>query len=165
MNENKQDIDELLNLKSSEFDIFNLKGRRLIARVLKVHDTDTFTIGWKEVDSFVKTNIRLMDIDAPELHSTMNDGKEALLCRLGRNWLIDTFLDKIIIVECSKNDKYGRLLATVYPYEDPSISINQMLMDKKFVRYYGGSLTKLPWSIEELTQGISNAAEIGIIDN
>ena len=96
---------------------------------------------------------------------TANDGKEALLCRLGRNWLMDTFLDKIIIVECSKNDKYGRLLATVYPYEDSSISINQMLMDKKFVRYYGGSLTKLPWSIEELTQGISNAAEIGITDN
>lgn len=165
---NAQDADiylEQLRSKSiDEFKPYNLDGQILIAKILKIHDTDTFTIGWNDNGTFVKTNIRLSDIDAPELHSRANGGDEARLCRMGRNWLISKYLNAIVNVQCSKNDKYGRLLASVIPF-DSDISINKMLIDNKFVRFYGGTLTKLPWTQDELSNGITIATKLNVSDD
>ncbi len=157
-------MEELLNKTIDDFVQYDLNGRWLVAKILRIHDGDTYTIGWKEGDRFVKTNIRLVGIDTPELRSKSNGGLEAKLCRLGRNWLISKHLNQVVSVECLSMDKYGRLLANIYEYPQKTVSFNQMLIDNKFARTYGGDLHKNDWTMEELNQGIAVAESLGIKD-
>ncbi len=62
-------------------------------------------------------------------------------------------------------DKYGRILANVFEYPKNDISVNQMLIDNKFARAYGGDLHKNDWSLDELNDGIISAGKLGIVDN
>lgn len=161
------DFTELLSKPSSEFKKYDLDGQQLFARVLKVHDTDTITIGWNQKGDYVKTNVRLNSIDAPELHSRKNGGKEAKLCMLGRDWLSGKILDKLVIVVCDEYDKYGRLLADVYEFtedfdQQKSVSLNQQLVDHKFARVYGGNLHKDDWTNDELNSGLGIAMGMGL---
>jgi endonuclease YncB( thermonuclease family) len=157
-------MEELLNKTIDDFIQYDLNGRWLVAKILRIHDGDTYTIGWKEGDIFVKTNIRLVGIDTPELRSKTNGGLESKLCRLGRNWLISKYLNQVVSVECLSMDKYGRLLANVYEYPQKTASFNQMLIDNKFARAYGGDLHKNDWTVDELNQGIAIAESLGIKD-
>ncbi len=139
------DFDELLSKPASAFRQYDLNGQQLFAKVLKVYDTDTITIGWNQLGELVKTNVRFANIDAPELHSKKNGGKEAKLCKLGREWLESKILDKLVIVKCSECDKYGRILADIYEFTehinvDEVKSLNQQLVELKFARRYGVSL-------------------------
>jgi len=158
-------VQDMESMSISDFEQYNLNGRWIVAKVLRVHDTDTFTIGWKECDRFVKTNVRLIGLDAPELRSKNNDGKESKLCRLGRNWLTSNYLNKLITVECLEMDKYGRLLGNANDYPIGNISINHKLINNKFARVYGGDLHKSEWTVEELDNGIVQALALGVEDN
>lgn len=145
-----------------DFVKYDLSGQWLIVKILKVHDTDTMTIGWKDHDRFVKTNIRLSGLDAPELKSKKE--KESKLCRLGRNWVASNYLNKIAVVECLDMDKYGRILANVFDYYDNTICINKFIVDNKLARVYGGNLHKDDWTETELDDGIECADKLGVID-
>jgi endonuclease YncB( thermonuclease family) len=154
----------LLDLDNSEFTKYNLNGQTLIGKVISIYDTDTLTIGTMISDVFVKINVRLDGIDAPELKSKGNNGLESKLCKLGRNWLKREYLNKLVIVECKEMDKYGRLLGIVYDRLNKDICINKLLIENKFVRCYGGDLHKNEWTIDELQEGIDVANSIGIKD-
>ncbi len=65
--------EDLKSMHLDDFDQYNLNGRWFVAKILRIHDGDTYTIGWKEHDRFVKTNIRLTGIDTPELRSKLNN--------------------------------------------------------------------------------------------
>lgn len=159
------ELEELLLTKeSNEFYKYDLNGQTLIGKVIKIYDTDTLTIGTMISDVFVKLNIRLCGIDAPELKSKSNNGLESKLCRLGRNWLKQEYLNKLVIVECKEMDKYGRLLGIVYDRLDREKCINDLLITNKFVRCYGGNLHKNEWTIDELEEGINVANSIGVED-
>ena len=153
---------ELLSKSFDNFVPYDLNGERLIAKIIKVHDTDTVTIGWKQDSRWVRINVRLFGIDAPELHSKI--AKESKLCRFGREWLRSNYLDKLVIVECDEMDKYGRLLGNILDYTDPTINVNNELISLRFARAYGGDLHKDAWSNAELDAGIASAVELGIPD-
>ncbi len=152
----------LLSMTIKDFKPYNLSGRVLIAKILRIHDGDTMTIGWKENDQFVKTNIRLIGIDTPELKS--KNKKEALLCRLGRNWLSSTYLNKLATIRCKEMDKYGRLLADVFDYPKAECCINKDLITNRFARIYGGDLHKNEWTDAELDAGIAIAERLNVKD-
>ncbi len=156
-------LNELVSADKNDFKQYDLSGRWILVKILNIHDGDTYTVGWKENDQLVKLNIRLDGLDTPELHSKNAD--EAKLCRLGRNWLISKYLNKPMVLQCMKMDKYGRLLANVfeYPMHD-NVSINQMLIDNKFARVYGGDLHKNDWSNEEIKAGLAIAENLNIQD-
>ena len=73
----------------------------LLGTVIAVHDGDTITLR-------IETNkkkIRLVGIDAPELKQPY--GVEA------RSALREAVLDKVVLVEATKTDKYGRVIGKV----------------------------------------------------
>ena len=75
------------------------------AKVVKVHDGDTITLrtDFRDFDF----PLRLLDIDAPEMHE---GGEEA------RDWLRSRILNQEVIILVNKKnrvDKYGRLLGKV----------------------------------------------------
>lgn len=123
---------------------FTFSGINTRAKVLKIYDPDTFTIGFIFNSNPVKINIRLNGIDAPELKSDIPSEKQA--CILGRDALKELLQDKIVIVKLHDFDKYGRALADVYL---EGIHINNYLCEYNYVRAYSGG-TKLEWTQEEL---------------
>lgn len=159
------DLEETLLAKNAnDFVKYDLNGQTLVGKVISVYDTDTLTIGTMISNVFVKLNVRLGGIDAPELKSKGNNGLEAKLCRLGRNWLKREYLNKLVIVECKEMDKYGRLLGFIHDRLNKDKCINNLLIENKFVRCYGGNLHKNEWTVCELEEGINVANSIGIQD-
>lgn len=156
---------KLLSLDIKKFTEYDLNGAKCICKVLRVHDVDTMTVGFKLSSKFYNKNIRWIGIDSPELHSKIP--KESQLCRLGRNFIINNYLNKLVVVEFGASDKYGRALGTVYD-RDTGENINQKMIDYKFGRVYGANgidLHKNDWTEEELDAGIAIAGGLGIEDS
>jgi endonuclease YncB( thermonuclease family) len=154
-------MENLLDLQLKDLDPFDLNGYTTTCKVLKIYDGDTFTIGFEFASKMYKTNVRVDGIDTPELHSKIQ--KESKLCRLGREFLKSRFLNKLVRIDLKANDKYGRPLANLYDVETGE-SINQMMIDNKFARVYGGNLHKYEWTDDELDAGIAIAENACIID-
>lgn len=152
---------KLLSMDIKKFSEFDLSGTKCVCKVLRVHDSDTMTIGFKWSNKYYKKNIRWDGIDAPELHSKVLD--ESKLCRLGREFIKSKYLNKLVMVEMGAMDKYGRVLSIVYD-KVTNQDINQQLIDLKFVRAYGGDLHKGPWTDAELQSGIISAGSLNISD-
>jgi micrococcal nuclease len=110
-------------------------------KVEKVIDGDT-------IDVFIdlgfsiwhKERIRLAGIDTPE--------KNTPLGKALKTFLVDNLEGKIIKLQVTKTDKYGRYLGTVF-LKDSLVSINDQLVKANLAKsYFGESKTNL-WSKEE----------------
>jgi endonuclease YncB( thermonuclease family) len=152
---------QLMKQDPESFIQFDLNGQELLCRVLRVHDTDTITVGFKLKSNFYRKNLRITGIDSPELHS--RNAKEAKLCRLGREYLKQRYLNKIILVKMGPDDKYGRTLADIFD-KDSNEHINAKLVECKFARAYGGDLKKVPWDKTEVLEGIAIAGGMNLVD-
>jgi endonuclease YncB( thermonuclease family) len=115
---------------------FSMKGKFVRCRVVKVYDGDTITIIFPFSNAFYKHNLRLFGIDTPELRSTNIVEKTKAI--LARDWLKKQILGNIVWVQFENEDKYGRLLGTVYKTRKEE-SINSQLIQNGFaVQYNGG---------------------------
>jgi len=145
-----------------------LKGKCLKARVVNMYDGDTITCVLHLFGSFYKFSTRLSDIDTCEMKSK-NEETKSLACK-AHNRLIQLitksktqlsldvskkevkklFSDNTFCVTllCDDFDKYGRLLAWVFPDScdesscDKANSFNHTLLREKLAYSYGGA-TKL----------------------
>lgn len=137
---------ELLDIDPSTVPRFSFKGDDVIARVCSIHDPDTITVIFKKFNQYVKVNVRLDGIDAPELNSKIASEKEA--CVRGTERLNEMIGNKLVQVKLLAPDKYGRTLGIVYAL-DPPCCINDYLIEYQYVRKYGGGKKQI-WSSEEL---------------
>ena len=160
--------DELLNFDSYTFDEtndFSLKDQFLSARVVDIYDGDTITCVIPIFTNFYKFHIRLYDIDTCEMKSKEEENKK--LAYKARNRMVEMITNKIVFdkdkrkeirsllnqhtymvkIKCGDFDKYGRLLAWIFPYNsDLNIkvedSFNHLLVKEKLAYFYKGD-TKL----------------------
>ena len=103
------------------FQTFDLRERKITAKVLSVYDGDTITIGYKFRGIYWKSPLRIYGIDTPELkprrqgRSEESILHEKALAEAARDYLSGRVLGKLITVKFNKsNDKYGRLLGSVF---------------------------------------------------
>ncbi len=116
----------------------------------KVYDADTISILYNVKDIiptmdnyYLKTNIRLLGIDSPEMKSKVKNEKS--LAEKAKYYLASQVLDKMITIKTYKSDKYGRLLSEVY-FND--INMNESLIKGGYVRTYDGK-KKNTWNIDD----------------
>lgn len=110
-------------------------------RVVDVYDGDTITVILPFAGSFYKSKIRLLGVDTPEIKTTNADEKAAAL--KARDWVRDQVLNRHAWLHCKGPDKYGRLLANVYPTAERTESVNDMLVRLNYgKRYDGGTKSK-----------------------
>jgi micrococcal nuclease len=127
-----------LNLNNTEKYIPNIR----LAKVIKVYDGDTITIGTIMNKNNYKFQVRLNRLDTPELKTKNETEKKAGL--LVRDKLIDKILNQIITINIIKYDKYGRLLAEIYLNNE---NINDWLLNNKYaVPYNGETKENIDWS-------------------
>lgn len=146
---------------------FTLCNVNLVGRLVDVIDGDSLSIILPIFNKYYRYNIRLNGIDTCEMKSKNEETKKkALKARISilnlvtnENYSeiltkkeIKNILDKNIIlvwVECLEFDKYGRLLANVYQFDnlnmtklDNSSSFSEYLLQNKLAYKYAGK-TKL----------------------
>lgn len=88
-----------------------------------------------------KERIRLSGIDTPE--------KNTILGKTLKQFLVDNLEGKLIKLQVTKTDKYGRYLGTVF-LKDSSISINDQLVKANLAKPYFGDSKAALWTKEEL---------------
>lgn len=94
-----------------------IKPKEATVRVVRVIDGDTFVLESQQ-------EVRLATVDAPEIG--LCGGKEA------RNKLEELVLNKKVSLKGSVNDKFGRLLASVYVGD---LLVNEEIARSGWVRY------------------------------
>jgi len=131
---------------------FTFKGKKYDCKVLDIYDGDTITVAYYlEGFNYVKSNIRLMGIDTPELKGeqrNMGINARNYLIKLLTNvnidkeytrkeirQLINNSNENIINVLFLDFDKYGRPLATLYKNGN---NINGILVKEGYAKQYNG---------------------------
>ncbi len=110
--------DHYLHKRTNEnTELYSLEGRRFRAKVVDIYDGDTITVVFKLNRSYVKYKVRMYGYDSPEMKPSkklLNRIDIIANAKYAKKKLSEKILNEIIILECLKWDKYGRLLAIVY---------------------------------------------------
>jgi len=77
--------------------------------------------------------LRLADIDAPEIHS--KDIKEKEKGNISKEFLSSLILNKVVLIRFVKEEKYGRLMGTIFLNEE---DINNKMIQNGMAREYHG---------------------------
>ena len=100
----------------SEFHEFTLYGEDIYAKVVRVHDGDTFTAVLQVNNAFYKWNVRTYGYDSYEIKSVNPEKKNR--AEVAQQTLENLILNKVIMLRpLAKTDKYGRILSNVYMYK------------------------------------------------
>ena len=119
---------------------FSFNGQTFLCKCVSVYDGDTISVVFQPYDIYCKFSIRLTGIDTPEVRT--KNSKEKKQGLIVRDFLRKLILNKLVIIKCGKFDKYGRLLADVFQYDEFGkeipLSINDLLIKKKYAYAYDG---------------------------
>jgi endonuclease YncB( thermonuclease family) len=105
------------NVNKDVFKTYSLEGLSTYCCILSIYDGDTCTVGFKRKGEFLKTKVRLLGYDSPEIKPRKNiehRNEEIAAAYRAKDFLDKLTQNKIIWIEFDKNDKYGRPLATLY---------------------------------------------------
>tara|TARA_B100000795_G_C22797927_1_gene440323 strand:+ start:208 stop:708 length:501 start_codon:yes stop_codon:yes gene_type:complete len=155
MENNDYEIIKEYTNKNTE--LFTLNNINTYAKVVHIVDGDTINIVIKLYDNYCKLKLRLNNIDTCETRGNKNEEtrNKGILAKNRLYNLItskDNYNDMksdienntyIIWVKLYKYDKYGRVLADIYKYDNESISFSDILVNEKLAYIYngGGKLT------------------------
>ena len=99
-------------------------------KVISVYDGDTITVAayLKSDPQCYKFKVRLNGIDSPEMRGSSSNEKQHAL--QSRDALKEIIMDKIITLDITGLEKYGRILATVYHNGE---NMNQWMLDLSLI--------------------------------
>lgn len=161
-------VEVLKNSTNDTIEDFSLNGLYTLCKVVDIYDGDTFRVVFfiKNDDKYpVKMKVRALGYDCAELHPIKTHptrNEEIRKAKIAKNRLFQLITGfemniydienpvnitkilneskKLLYIEFSDFDKYGRVLGTLYLDENKEKSINQILIDENHgVSYYGGS--------------------------
>lgn len=117
-------------------------GLKVTAKVVKVYDGDTLTAVFDTCGAgFFRHQIRLCDIDTPEMHGKTQAEKDAAILARDYSKSLCESSSSIVTLNIKDTDKYGRLLASV---NCGGIDISQAMLAHGFAVSYEGE-TKKPF--------------------
>jgi endonuclease YncB( thermonuclease family) len=115
-------------------------------KVVRVHDGDTLTIAarvcleGKSSMKLYRFNVRLRGTNSPEISSKYP--AEKLLAIEARDALRNIIMGKIVTLEGTSYDKYGRLLADVKTQE--GLNVGQWMIENQYAISYDGGKKYIP---------------------
>lgn len=117
---------------------FCLSGRKMYAKVLSVYDGDTMTIAFDFQGKLYHKSCRVDGVNCPEIRT--RDEHEKKMGLKAKEFVTNMILNKIVWTEFSmKNDKYGRLLAKIYPEKNKDSLDLILIREGLGNEYHGGS--------------------------
>jgi endonuclease YncB( thermonuclease family) len=129
--------------QSSSPKVFTMNGKEKWCKVINVYDGDTVDIIFYNTDELMHYKLRLYGIDTPELKplkSISNRDEIIAKAQSAKKYLETLIQNKIVYVRFCNEEKYGRLMGSIYLSKKSSeISVNQMLVDAGHAKeYFGG---------------------------
>lgn len=107
---------------------------RYKAKPVRIYDGDTITVVFAPFGSeYYKFNLRMLHYNCAEIKSKNPDEKAKAI--QARDYLRSLILDKIIDIDISSSDKYGRLLGVVHCN---GVNINNAMLDTGHGKPYEG---------------------------
>jgi endonuclease YncB( thermonuclease family) len=149
-------------IRCSNFNKRTFKNSSRMAKIIRIYDGDTFFMLTNLTDSepYYEYSVRLKGLDTPEVRPSKNTLHYELHKEAGEsvrdtlNYLIRQ--NSIFIIDFDKEDKYGRLLGTLYTAKrtwflryKKYINLNQWIIDNELALPYDGK-TKLEFDEEFL---------------
>lgn len=139
---------------------FTLNNYKTYARIVSMYDADTIKVVIPIFGTFYKFSIRLMGIDTCEIKAKNPKVKEIAI--KARDYLFElvtsrkpdplwkkkdfeAYFDKevhVLYLHCMEFDKWGRVLANVFPSDSCEQSFSDILIQNKLAYKYQGD-TKL----------------------
>jgi len=143
--QNKEIID--INNLDDKVELFSLDKFEVMAKIVKVYDGDTCFAVFLLNNKPVKFKIRMTGYDSPEIKPLLshpNREKEIENAKKSKQKLEELVLNKIVLLECGKWDKYGRLLGTLYTLNNNSkdINVNEFMINNNYGYKYDGGTKK-----------------------
>jgi endonuclease YncB( thermonuclease family) len=163
INESNSLIDKLTTIKDIDIEQYTLNNINTVGKIVDIYDGDTCRIVLLIDNKLIKFNCRLIDLDTPEMKPSLtkpNREQEILNAHKCRNRLLQLLTNskcelnsimkkqdcqklldvntKLIYVKCHEFDKYGRLLVHLFPNENDTVSVNQILIDEGLAKQYNG---------------------------
>lgn len=131
--------------QTNDITYFSLDGYETKAKIVKVYDGDTVHAVFKMFDKYYKWNCRIQHVDTPELRTKdLEEKKRGYECK---EKLCALILDKIVLLNCSKFDKYGRLLVEI-TVPETGVKIHEYLISEGLANKYEGK-TKEKWDFSK----------------
>lgn len=144
MSEFKEDRNELLKC-SKKTSYFTFENQVHLAKVVYCYDGDTCHCVFKHDGSYYRFKIRMDGYDTPERRpSKKNFPKEKdrkiikEKAMKAKERLEELILDKIVVLECKGEDKYGRLLGVIRFCLNDDVSVNDMMVNEGYGYLYDG---------------------------
>lgn len=127
---------------TNDIPFWSLKGKTLLCKVVSVYDGDTCNVVFMLNNEPVKMRMRMSGYDSPEMRNTSvpnykNTNEYSKACN-AKQALIDMVMNRMVLVECSGWDKYGRLLGNMYTTGVQSIHVNQWMIGHGHGYVYNG---------------------------
>ena len=119
---------------------FSLVGSSCYVRVIDVYDGDTITVIFRFGDKFYNKKCRIYGIDTPEIRTKNTEEKKAGY--EAKEFLKNLILGKVIWAGFEKEDKYGRLLATLWLDKESNESIDRIMIRSGHGYTYDGGKKK-----------------------
>jgi micrococcal nuclease len=137
---------KLSHLTADDVDFMTFDGVTKKCKVVDVYDGDTCTIVFKFRGVYNKYKLRLSGIDAPEMKPLRSKERreiEIQKAHAARDQLAARILNKVVKVVFEHEDKYGRLLGTIYLKKE---NICEWMIENKLaVSYDGGKKADVNW--------------------
>jgi endonuclease YncB( thermonuclease family) len=110
----------LMGIDPGDYGRFSFEGKRIVARITSAYDGDTVTACFLWHKEVTKRSVRLVGIDTCEV--ARKSQEEIAMGKEAQRALAEMCLDKIVVLDCGKNGKYGRVLARILCFEStPSL--------------------------------------------
>lgn len=137
----------LCSIDSDTLPYFSFENKQVVAKICNVYDGDTFSAIFYYGELPIKYRCRCLGYDSPEmkpLKSVLNRDTIIEKAKQSKNKfieLVNKHPSKLVILNCDKFDKYGRILVTIFNGVDET-SVNQIMINDGFGNVYDGG-TKL----------------------
>ena len=138
------------NLNYGDVDYFSLDNMEFTAKVVDVYDGDTCSVIFKLSNEYVKFKCRCLGYDSPEMKprlNTPNREQEIQAAKKAKEYIEELVLNKNVLVEFSKYDKYGRPLCKLYINKcvfcsKIKLCVNDLMIEKGYGYEYNGGKKK-----------------------
>ena len=132
-------------------DLFEFPRKKMRCKVVRVYDGDTIWVVINFKETFTKLKCRMLGYDSPEMKPKLNTNNRDQIIRkaiVARDYLKSLIENKIVDIQISGFDKYGRVLSTIYIVDPDSSKIicrNKLNVNNLMIRngygysYMGGT--------------------------
>lgn len=140
MNPDLEQLEQIKNATKATPE-FSLDGMTCLCKVVDVYDGDSIKVVFFVNNILYRWSLRLFGINTPELRPSRSiENRDEIIqkAKESRDFLKNELekYDNMIYIKCHDFDKYGRVLAEIFPNKTLDYSFNQMLLDTNHAVVY-----------------------------